>query len=167
MCYGQSDIVRYTQNEGELALLEEEVRIGCTQGLLLCLNEVDRMVYILSVILEFNSLEGSEILEITPENFRKKLSRSRTKIQNFLSNKCGIVNENNPCRCKKKIDFLIDNKMMNPKKIENKTISNLSSLDFGEKIGVLKRTVEIYRSAPTFPAPATILNELKLTLNMN
>ena len=37
---GQSNLVTYTQNEGELSLLEEEVKISCTQGLLLCLNEV-------------------------------------------------------------------------------------------------------------------------------
>lgn len=165
---GQSDMVRYSQNEGELALLEEEVRIGCTQGLLLCLNEVDRMVYILAEILEFNSVEGSEILEIKPENFRKKLSRSRTKIQNFLSNKCGILNENNPCRCNKKIDFLIDNKIMDPAKIiNNKTISNISSVDFGERIGVMQRSVEIYRANPNFPAPTALLNEINLILNMN
>ena len=29
---GQSDFVRYTSNEGELSLLEEEVKVSCTQG---------------------------------------------------------------------------------------------------------------------------------------
>jgi len=89
---GHSDIVRYSTNEGELSLLEEEVKVSCTQGLLLCLNTVDRMVYILSEILEFNSVDGSEIMGITSENFRKKLSRSRTKIRSFLNNKCGLAN---------------------------------------------------------------------------
>ena len=56
---GQSDTVKYASNEGELLLLEEEVKVSCTQGLLLCLNSVDRIVYILSEILEFNSKEGS------------------------------------------------------------------------------------------------------------
>jgi len=37
--YGHSNTVRYTSNEGELSLLEEEVKVSCTQGLLLCLNE--------------------------------------------------------------------------------------------------------------------------------
>jgi len=112
---GHSDVVNYTTNQGELSLLEEEVKVSCTQGLLLCLNAVDRMVYVLAVILEFNSAEGAEIMEITPENFRKKLSRSKTKIRNFLDNKCGIANPKNPCRCTKKVDFLIDNKIINPK----------------------------------------------------
>ncbi len=65
---GHSNTVLYTTNEGELSLLEEEVKVSCTQDLLLCLNSVDKMVYVLSEILAFNNIEGSE-------NFRKKLSR--------------------------------------------------------------------------------------------
>lgn len=125
------------------------------------------MVYILSVTLDFNSVEGSKILGITPENFRKKLSRSRTKIQNFLNNNCGIVNEKNSCRCKKKIDFLVDNKLMNPKKLEYSTNENLTNIDFSKKISALERTVAIYRAAPTFPSPEIILKDLKQTLSMN
>ena len=40
---GQSDTVNYSRNQGEIALLEEEVKVSCTQGLLLCLNAVDRL----------------------------------------------------------------------------------------------------------------------------
>ena len=93
---GQSNEIRYSKNQGELSLLEEEVKVSCTQGLLLCLNEVDRMVYILSDILEFNGVEGSEILGISAENYRQILSRSRKKIRSFLNNKCGLANPKNP-----------------------------------------------------------------------
>ena len=37
---GHSNVVRHAKNEGELSLLEEEVKVSCTQGLLLCLNTV-------------------------------------------------------------------------------------------------------------------------------
>ena len=164
---GQSESVKYTQNEGELSLLEQDIRIGCTQGLLLCLNEEDRMVYILSVILDYNSKEGSEIIGISPENFRKKLSRSKTKIQNFMDNKCGIVNENNPCRCKKKIDFLVDNKLMNPKKLEYTTKENLNKINFEEKLGAMNKMEAIYKATPTFPAPETLLQDLKNVFSTN
>ena len=163
---GQSDSVKYTQNEGEISLLEKEVMLGCTQGLLLCLNEEDRMVYIMSVTLEFNSSEASKILDITPENFRKKLSRSKIKIQNFLSQKCGLVNENNPCRCKKKIDYLIDKKDINPNKLNAAHLYH-ASLDFSKKIGALEKTVAIYGTAPTFPAPEKIFKEIKQALSLN
>ncbi|WP_109434761.1 MULTISPECIES: RNA polymerase sigma factor [Aquimarina] len=163
---GQSDIVKYSKNDGELLLLEEEVKVSCTQGLLLCLNELDRIVYILSDILEFNSIEGSAIVAITAENFRKKLSRSRAKIRNFMNNKCGLANPDNPCRCKKKIDFLIDKNMINPKDLRFAKSSN-RSIDLVQKIGVLEKSVAIYRSTPDFPTPQAILEEIKQTLNIN
>lgn len=161
---GHSDVVTYTQNEGLLSLLEEEVKVSCTHGLLLCLNETSRMVYILGDILNLNSLEGAEILEITPENFRKQLSRSRTKIRNFLNSKCGLVDSRNPCRCNKKIDFLINENMINPIELKFST-QRKKSLDLISKIDELDKTVSIYRSLPQFVAPETILKEIRSTIN--
>ena len=46
------------------------MKVSCTQGLLLCLNAQHRLVYILGEILEFNSKEGAQILEMSPENFQ-------------------------------------------------------------------------------------------------
>jgi len=163
---GQSDLVQYSKNNGELSLLEEEVKVSCTQGLLLCLNAVDRMVYILSEILEFNSLEGGKILEISSENFRKKLSRSRTKIRNFLSKKCGIANPNNPCRCNKKIDYLIEQEIINPKQLQFAHTSN-RSIDLANQISDLEKSIAIYRSVPSFSSPENLLNKVKEIININ
>jgi len=161
---GHSTTVKYSSNEGELKLLEEEVKISCTQGLLLCLNIADRMVYILAEILEFNSVEGAEIMQISSDNFRKKLSRSRTKIRNFLTNKCGLANPKNPCRCHKKIDYLINKKIVNP---NNLRFANFSkrSIDLVEKLGELEKHVAIYRSVPKVEAPKIIFNNIKQILS--
>lgn len=161
---GQSDQVTYAKNEGELKLLEEEVKVSCTQGLLLCLNEMDRMVYILSDLLEFNSVEGSEILEISPDNFRQKLSRSRKKIRNFLNNKCGLVNTLNPCRCVRKIDFLIDENIIDPKSLRFADLSR-RSIDLIDKIDEVDKTLAIYRSVPRFDAPRAVFDNVKLLLS--
>ncbi|QLG45851.1 RNA polymerase sigma factor [Costertonia aggregata] len=163
---GHSNEVRYTKNEGELSLLEEEVKVSCTQGLLLCLNEIDRMVYILTDILGFNGVEGSEILGISSENYRQKLSRSRAKVRSFLNNKCGLVNPENPCRCTKKIDFLIDQKIVNPKDLRFAHFSD-RSIDLVGRIDDLEKSVAIYRSTPNFPAPEELLEEIKTTLKIN
>ena len=160
---GQSDTVKYASNEGELLLLEEEVKVSCTQGLLLCLKPIDRIVYILSEILEFNSREGAEILEITSENFRKKLSRSRTKIRNFLTNKCGLANPKNPCRCTKKIDFLINEKIVNPTDLRFAGFSQ-RSIDLVGRLADLEKSIAIYRSVPDAKAPSNILKNIKQTL---
>ena len=157
---GHSNSVSYTTNEGELSLLEEEVKVSCTHGLLLCLNPSDRMVYILAEILEFNSVEGSEIMEINADNFRKKLSRSRAKIRNFLTNKCGLANPENPCRCSKKIDFLIDEKIVNPKDLRFASFSQ-RSIDLVDKLDKLEKSLAIYRSVPKAEAPEVIYNRIR------
>ncbi|MEO1253907.1 MAG: RNA polymerase sigma factor [Bacteroidota bacterium] len=61
---GQSEKVMYTNNEGEINLLEEEVKVSCTHGLLHCLNTTNRLIYILGDVLGFNSREAAEILKI-------------------------------------------------------------------------------------------------------
>jgi len=160
---GQSEVVRYTKNEGELSLLEEEVKVSCTQGLLLCLSPEDRLVYILSEILEYNGSEGAEILQITPESFRQKLARSRKKVRNFLNNKCGLANPNNPCHCHKKIDFLINQKVINPKDLRFAEFTQ-RSIDLVNEISDLEKSVAIYRSTPSVPAPEVIMKTIRETI---
>ena len=163
---GISTRVGYTQNLGELRLLEEEVKVSCTHGLLLCLNETSRMVYILGEIFEFNSIEGSEILEIRPENFRKQLSRARKKIRNFLQNKCGLANPSNPCRCTKKIDFLIENKAINPQKLRFANFSN-RSIELVNKIDTMQKSIAIFRSVPKTNTPKHIIEKTKKLIPIN
>jgi len=162
---GQSHHVKHAANDGELSLLEEEVKVSCTQGLLLCLNTSDRMVYILSEILEFNGNEGAEIMGLAPQNFRKKLSRSRIKVRNFLNEKCGLADPKNPCRCHKKIDFLIEQNIIDPKNPRFAPFSN-RSIDLVDQIGKLEKSIAIYRSVAMFPTPDMIMKEIKTTLNI-
>ena len=39
---------------------------------------------------------------VYPENFRQRLARARRDLHNFMTDKCGLVNRANPCRCAKK-----------------------------------------------------------------
>ncbi len=161
---GQSDTVSHAKNQGELLLLEEEVKVSCTHGLLFCLGPMARLIYILGEILDFNSMEGAEILEISPENFRKQLSRSRQKIRGFLEAKCGLVNAKNPCRCKRKIDFLIDKNTIDPQDLQFAHHTQ-RSIDMIDKINSLDRAVSVFQSVPVVQAPAQLLEEVRKTIN--
>ncbi len=161
---GQSNKILHTDNEGEINLLEEEVKVSCTHGLLHCLNPSNRLIYILGDVLGFNSTEAAEILEITPSSFRKQLSRSRERIKNFLTAKCGLVNSNNPCRCKRKIDFLIDQEMIDPRALRFAHHTN-RSIDLMNKIDSLDKTLSVFRSVPVLHAPKKVLTEVKQIIN--
>ena len=86
----------------ETQLLVDEARIGCTSGLLLCLNEEQRLIYILGGIFAVSDVVGAELLEISRDNYRQKLARARSDLHNFMHGQCGLVNSANPCRCHRK-----------------------------------------------------------------
>jgi hypothetical protein len=70
--------------------------------MLLCLDREQRLTFILGAIFEVSDTVAAEVLEITPDNFRQRLARARRDLRNFMNDKCGLVNQANPCRCAKK-----------------------------------------------------------------
>ena len=86
----------------DVRLLVDEARIGCTAGMLLCLDRPQRLVYILGEIFEVSDAVGAELLDLSRENFRQRLARARRDLHRFMNDKCGLVNRANPCRCARK-----------------------------------------------------------------
>jgi RNA polymerase sigma factor (sigma-70 family) len=78
------------------------IRDLCMTGTLLCLDRQQRIVFILGSIFNVSSDIAAEILDISPANFRKQLSRAKADLFQFMEDKCGLINPNNPCRCYKK-----------------------------------------------------------------
>lgn len=101
----------------EMRTLVNEVKVSCMSGMLLCLDREQRIIYILGVIFQVTDKVGAEIMDISRDNFRQKLSRARKQIQNFMYNRCGLMDKNNPCKCEKKTKVLIDSGYVNPKKL--------------------------------------------------
>ncbi|PYS04090.1 MAG: RNA polymerase subunit sigma-70 [Acidobacteria bacterium] len=98
----------------DVQLLVDEARIGCTTGMLLCLDREQRLTYILGEIFGITDTAGADLLEITRENFRQKLARARRDLHSFMQDKCGLVNKANPCRCAKKTQAFIKAGYLDP-----------------------------------------------------
>ncbi|RIK39585.1 MAG: RNA polymerase subunit sigma-70 [Chloroflexi bacterium] len=96
----------------------EEVKLSCMSGMLLCLDREQRLIYILGEIFRIDHRLASEFLEISPDNFRQKLSRARRDLCHFMNNQCGLVNKSNPCRCPKKTKALVHMGIVNPERLE-------------------------------------------------
>jgi RNA polymerase sigma factor (sigma-70 family) len=101
----------------DLKLIVDEARIGCTSGMLLCLDREQRLVYILADIFDVTDRVGAELLEISRDNFRQKASRARRDLHSFMQNQCGLVNTANPCRCAKKTQGFAKAGYLNPEKL--------------------------------------------------
>jgi RNA polymerase sigma factor (sigma-70 family) len=78
------------------------VRDRCMTATLLCLDRKQRIVFILGSIFNVSSTIAAEILDISPENFRKQLSRAKADLFQFMDANCGLINPRNSCRCYKK-----------------------------------------------------------------
>jgi RNA polymerase sigma factor (sigma-70 family) len=101
-------------DEKEMRESIEEIKIGCTSGMLLCLTREQRMIFVLGVIFEIDHHLGAEMFEITPDNFRQKLSRAKKDIYHWMDKKCGLINKSNPCRCAKKTKAFIEAGFVDP-----------------------------------------------------
>ena len=108
-----------TQDEA-IALKEtvEEVKLSCMSGMLLCLDREQRLIYILGEVFRIDHRLASDIFEISPDNFRQKLARARRDLYNFMNDKCGLVNESNPCRCPKKTKGLVQVGIVDPQRLQ-------------------------------------------------
>src|ERR1700719_3862559 len=95
-------------------LLVTEAMIACTTGMLLCLDRDQRLTYILGEIFGVTDVVAAEVLEVTCENFRQRLTRARRDLRNFMDDKCGLVNKSNPCRCAKKTRGFIQEGYIDP-----------------------------------------------------
>lgn len=96
-----------TAVSAEVRLYVHEARIGCTSAMLLCLNDEQRLVYVLGAIFGVTDRLGAELLDISRDSFRQKLSRARRDLRSFMDDKCGLVKTSNPCRCAKKTQGFI------------------------------------------------------------
>lgn len=104
---GLSDGSLAVESNVEEALLLEEVKIGCTLAMLLCLDRPHRLAYLLGEILELDHNEASSALDIAPAAFRKRLSRARQEITSFMKARCGRANPANACRCRRRVNAAV------------------------------------------------------------
>ncbi|HEV8393344.1 MAG TPA: RNA polymerase sigma factor [Vicinamibacterales bacterium] len=101
----------------DVQLLVDEARIGCSMGMLLCLDREQRLVYVLGEIFGVMDTVGAELLEVSRDAFRQRLSRARRDLHQFMDRKCGLVNTANPCRCARKTQAFINAGFVDPAKL--------------------------------------------------
>ena len=150
----------------EQSLIVQEIAINCMQGMLLCFDRDLRIAYILGEILEVSGEDAAYILAITPPAFRKRLSRARTLLRDFMKKKCGLVNPENPCQCSKHLARAV-----------KAGLTDCAALPFAghpcraplngdifkhtHSMDSFERVAELFRSHPDYTAPGTFVEELK------
>lgn len=149
------------------ALLVEEAKVGCTLAMLMCLDRRQRVVFVLAEILGVTDRVGAEVTELSPDNFRQVLARARRDLYSFMNDKCGLVNDANPCRCARKTRGFIDKGYVDPRnlqfasdrlvQIRTVTPSRVRELD-----ALASEHAEIFREHPMLSAPEEVLSLRRL-----
>jgi len=103
--------------EAEQSLLVEEVKIGCSLGMLQCLGREERLAYVLGEIMELQGPEAAAILEISPELFRKRLQLARTAMLGFLKQYCGLASESASCHCNRMVPVAVASGRVQPESL--------------------------------------------------
>ena len=112
-----------TQNV-EKDILAEELKMSCTNVMLQCLDSESRCIFILGTMFKIDSRIAGDILEMTPEAYRQRLSRIRKKMADFLGKYCGEYG-NGRCKCRERVNYAIQNHRINPLQLDYMTASEI------------------------------------------
>lgn len=105
-----------TQNV-ERDLLAEELKMSCTNVMLQCLDAESRCIFVLGTMFQPDSRIAGEILGLSPEAYRQRLSRIRRKMAEFLDTYCGEYGCGK-CKCKDRVNYAIQNHRLNPAQLD-------------------------------------------------
>ena len=106
------DVPDLTQNV-EKDILAEELKMSCTNVMLQCLDAESRCIFILGTMFKIDSRIAGDILGMTPEAYRQRLSRVRKKMAEFLGQYCGEYG-NGRCKCRDRVNYAIQSHRLNP-----------------------------------------------------
>ncbi len=113
-------------------LLADELKMSCTNVMLQCLDPASRCIFILGTMFKLDSRIAGEILNLSPDTYRQRLSRTRKKMAGFLSEYCGLGG--GICNCRKRINYAISTHRLHPQNLE------YSSLECREDSAILDYT---------------------------
>lgn len=127
---GKIDDVPDLTQDVERYIMAEELKLSCTNVLLQCLDPDSRCVFILGTMFKVDSRIAGDILGISPEAYRQRLSRVRKKVADFLSEYCGEYGKG-ICRCANRVDHAIRNRRISPQHLDftsAKPIENVAAV---------------------------------------
>ncbi|MGC4119377.1 MAG: RNA polymerase sigma factor [Myxococcales bacterium] len=153
-------------SEPERAVLVEEVKVGCTHAMLLCLDRDHRLAYLLGELFGLPGDEAAAVLEVEPATFRKRLSRARERLGNFVEGNCGLANPASSCRCSRRIKQATADGHLDPAHLLFAHHPRAAELVGPPKAEMesLARAAELFRANPRYAAPETLGRELRALL---
>jgi RNA polymerase sigma factor (sigma-70 family) len=146
----------------DAGLLVEEVKLGCTLGMLLCLDRDHRIAYLLSDVFDIPSADAAYICDTTRTAFRKRASRARTQLRHFISEHCGLVNKAADCRCDRRVKAAIQNGRVQPGYLH--FASGTDPRDAISEMEQLHDLASLMRDHPDYQAPQAVTAAIRAVI---
>lgn len=149
------DIPDLTQNV-EQAILAEELKLSCTNVMLQCLDTENRCIFILGTMFKVDSRIAGDILGITPEAYRQRLSRVRKKMADFLTEYCGEYGKGK-CHCADRVNYAIQSHRIHPTQLYFQTaVSSEVMLDVKEAMEEIDDLSQEFSFCKTYQSPENL-----------
>jgi RNA polymerase sigma factor (sigma-70 family) len=118
-------------------LLTEELKASCTNVMLQCLDVESRCIYVLGTMFHLDSKIAGEILCLSADAYRQRLTRIRRTMADFLNSYCGLGQGS--CNCRKRIGYAITNHRLIPDQLEYSLLKKLENNNTQEIIKAMEQ----------------------------
>ena len=144
----------------EAEALTKELRLRCTEAMLLSLDREHRIAYVLGDIFHLSGEEAAAVLEVDPAVFRKRLSRARSRLYDFMRGWCGVNDPSNPCRCSGQTGAAVERGVIAPEDLylsKQRSRPTRAALDRAmSEVTNLMRVAEVLHGPSEYLAPETL-----------
>ena len=155
---GKIDDVPDLTQDVEKSILAEELKMSCTNVMLQCLDVESRCIFILGTMFKVDSRIAGDILGITAEAYRQRLSRIRKKMADFLRDYCGEYG-NGKCHCINRVNYAIQNHRISPAHLDFTAatpISTQTMLQVKEAMESIDDLSEEFSFCKTYQSPEAL-----------
>lgn len=155
---GKTEDVPDLTQDVEKTLLAEELKMSCTNVMLQCLDTESRCIFILGTMFKVDSRIAGDILGITPETYRQRLSRIRKKMADFLGEYCGEYGRGN-CHCINRVNYAIQNHRISPAQLDFTSATPISMetmVEVKEAMEAIDDLSEEFSFCKSYQSPAAL-----------
>jgi len=151
-------------NDVDLRLLEEEVKVGCTQAMLSCLDREHRLAFVLGSVFCLPGADAAAVCGVEPQVYRKRLSRARNRIRQFMQGHCGLVNNDAACSCRRRITAATRSGRTDPGRLLFATAPRGALGPAIQEMEDLHATAAVFQSQPAYAAPQHVIHSIRAVL---
>jgi len=142
-------------------LLAEEVKLGCTLAMLTCLDRNHRLAYILCEVFDLDYRAAAELCGVGEDTLRQRLSRARRTLEAFTRSFCGLVNDQAPCACAKRVARAEELGRVHR---DRPQLARPNVMDVKQGMERLHTTASLMRSHPAYHAPDQLVAGIRAAI---